>query len=122
MKQQALLLHTRQQGEIGIIDVMGAVNAETGEQLHVELIRLCNLALKSIIVNLENTNQLDSAGLRTLIVGSRQARRRGVNVSLLAPHGAVRQILYAAQVTETLPIFDSESQALEQASKSHEHP
>jgi anti-anti-sigma factor len=68
---------------------------------------LGSLALARVIVDLDNSESIDSAGLEVLLDSQDGMRRRGGELKLVANNHVNRKILELTRLDQQLEVFDS---------------
>ncbi len=65
-----------------------------------------------VILNMVAVSFIDSAALGWLVLAQRRFQRIGGRLGIIAPIGFVRDVLELTEITEWIPIFTSEDEAL----------
>jgi anti-anti-sigma factor len=66
-----------------------------------------------VILNMVAVSFIDSAALGWLVLAQRRFQRIGGRLGIVAPVGFVRDILELTEISEWIPIFTSEEEALQ---------
>jgi anti-sigma B factor antagonist len=99
-----LRITTRDVGDVSIVSLDGwIVLGEESNALREELRALLSEGKKRIVLNLENVNYIDSAGLGTLVAAHHSAGGRGATLKLSGLGSNFREVL---QITKLMTVFD----------------
>ena len=71
-----------------------------------------NEGLRFIILNMSEVSFIDSAALGWLVLSQRRFQRIGGKLSIVAHQGFVRDILELTEISEWIPVFSSEEEAV----------
>ena len=71
-----------------------------------------NAGYRFVILNVTDVSFIDSAALGWLVLAQRRFTRIRGQLSLVAPHGFVRDILDLTEISEWIPVHASEGDAL----------
>jgi len=109
----SLVISIRQHRNISIVDLRGriTIGADT-DSFGTELRELTAITPCNILLNLTEVTQMDSTGINELVHSYARAARRGGSLKLLNPTGYVREVLEITHLTECLPIYTDEAEAL----------
>lgn len=80
------------------ISIEGEINIYRAQQLKNELVLALN-SCKELELNLENVNELDSAGLQVLALLKKEAQRSGKALRLTAHSSVVLEVMNTLQLT-----------------------
>lgn len=94
-----------------VLQPAGRLAADTHEQLKVAWLN--NADWKYLIVDLSETQFIDSIGLATLVSGLKTARQRGGDLLLVNPANSIRIILDLTAMNRVFPTVPSMEEALE---------
>jgi anti-anti-sigma factor len=67
---------------------------------------------RGVVVDMSEVTFLASIGIRTLVLGAKQLRRRGGNLVLLNPHPEAEKVLDLTGITDILVISRDEASAI----------
>ncbi|MGL4483388.1 MAG: STAS domain-containing protein [Anaerovoracaceae bacterium] len=94
--------------EITVICPQGAVNASNAVEFQQEMVRVVAQGKKSnVLVNLEQVESLDSAGLMALVSSLRLAQSIGSRFSLCGVSPSIRIIFELTQLDRVFEIFEN---------------
>jgi anti-anti-sigma factor len=96
---------TTDEGAAVVVTVHGEVDISTHEQLATALERAATPPARQIVVDLRDVSFLDSTGIRTLLIGWRQAEAQGMSLALRKPKPAVLKVLRITGVDQVLTIL-----------------
>ncbi len=103
----------RQDGEVGVITIVGRLTLFDGVAVLREKVRdLVERGLPNVLVNLAEAPYIDSAGVGELLAAKKSLERRGGRLKLLKPDRAVRDVLRVSRIDRVLESFDDEAAAL----------
>ncbi len=71
-----------------------------------------NDGLRFIILNMTEVSFIDSAALGWLVLSQRRFQRINGKLSIVAQQGFVRDILDLTEISEWIPVFETEEEAL----------
>lgn len=103
----------RSAGGVVIFELHGRLVYEEGD----EVLRDCVSSLirtgpRSLLVDLQDVNYVDSAGIGAIVEAYLKLTRRGGELKLLAPSDHVRHVLDITRLTTILEVYDEEAAAL----------
>jgi anti-sigma B factor antagonist len=109
-----LLLDYRLDSGVAVVKVTGEVDVSTSSSLRNSLLRvITNENHHGLVVNLASVSFLDSTGVGVLVgIWHRVCAARGC-LTLAAPSRQVRGILETTGLTKVLPIYDTETAAVQ---------
>ena len=100
------LAHTRH-AESTVITVTGELDLLTAARFGAYVNEFVHRGRDDIVVDLIDTQFMDSAGLQILLSAQRRAARSGRALSVICPDGPVRRIIEMARLSETLGVLSS---------------
>lgn len=103
-----LELSEQDDGERTLIHARGEVDVVTAPKLASRLDTLLRAGGKDVVVDLSDTEFLDSAGLHVLMNAQRRLTRRSRQLQVLCAPGPVRHVIELARLAETLNVTDPE--------------
>ncbi len=108
-----ITISERRVGDVTILDLHGRLVFDEGDTSCVERIdRLIRQGCLQILVNLQDVNYIDSAGVGALVSKYVTLRRRGGNLKLLCLSERVRHVMSIAQLLGVFESFESEAVAV----------
>jgi anti-sigma B factor antagonist len=98
---------------VTIADLSGRLAAGGGETVFRERARaLLDQGVRSIILNLEGLDLMDSSGLGELVAAKRAAQAVGARVALLNAGKGIQRTLEMAGLLGAFPLYDDETSAV----------
>ncbi len=108
-----LQISIRKSGDVTILDLQGKLTVGVGHNLlNSHLRKLVDSGSGKLVLNLEDVTQVDSSGICAIVRTFVTLRRSGGSLKLLHPRGRVRMVLDVTRLTEVIPMFEDETQAL----------
>ena len=109
----SLQISTRECGDVTVVDLCGKSTIDGGsESLSRRLKELIAGGVYRLLLNLEDLSQVDSSGVGVIIDTIVSVRNRGGDLKLLSPRGPVLEVLRLLRLTEIVPCFEDEAEAL----------
>jgi anti-sigma B factor antagonist len=102
----------RERDGIIILDIKGEVDIYSGEDLRQRLEEL-SLTDRQILLNISNTDYIDSFGLSLLISFRKRMGKKGRHFGLCSPQSYVRRILNLTKLYDFLAVFENEEKAVQ---------
>lgn len=92
-------------GEDGqrVVDLIGHLTFEATDGFRDLLAALEEKRTQSCVLNLEQVEFIDSAGLGLLVLANATARRNGMTLSMRSPRGQVREMIEVAEFHTIIP-------------------
>jgi anti-sigma B factor antagonist len=106
-----LAIETLQTTPCVLLALSGSVDSLTSEQLTLRLNSHLSEATPRMILDLSQVGYVSSAGLRSLLIAVKQARRFGGDVRLAAVNDSVHNVLVMSGFTSILKTFPSVTEA-----------
>jgi anti-sigma B factor antagonist len=103
-----LELSEEEEGERTLIRARGEVDLVTAPRLASRLDTILRSGRGDVVIDLSETEFLDSAGLHVLLNAQRRLTRRSRVLRVLCAPGAVRHVIELARLIETLNVTDPE--------------
>jgi anti-sigma B factor antagonist len=98
-------IRTTDEGRAVVVTVHGEIDLSTHDQLAAALRRAVAPPARQIVVDLSDVGFLDSSGIRTLVIGWRQAESQGMSFALRKPRPVVLKVLQLTGVDQALAIL-----------------
>jgi len=98
-------------GVVSIISVAGELDIATAPTLQSALDRVHMCGANHILVDLSETDFLETTGLRTLLTASRRSAGKG-SLSIVCPNPNVRRVFELTGVAELLVLHDDRTSAI----------
>ncbi len=95
-----LVLSTDRTGDVAVVKIKGELDAYTAPSLEEEITRQVEGGVSDLVLELRETDFLDSSGLRAILSAQRAVGDRGGKLSLRAPSHSVRRLLDIAGLTD----------------------
>jgi len=109
----SLLISVRKSQNITILDLRGRITiGRDSDSFKAELRTLAQTVPCDILINLAEVSHVDSMGINALVQSFVTLRRSGGNLGILHPTGHVRQFLEVTHLTDCLPVYTDEAEAL----------
>lgn len=96
-------LETRELKHVSVVKVMGRVDSATAPDLEKALQGLLEAERSRIVLDLQETDYMSSAGLRVLVAAHKTAKKNGGGLGLAQPSARVMEVLDLAGLA---PVFD----------------
>lgn len=103
-------VETRQLKSVSIVKVSGRVDSLTAPDLEKALQDMLTADRTQLVVDLQETEYMSSAGLRVLVSALKAAKKSGGNVRLAQPSVRVKEVFDLAGLT---PVFDIHPDVIE---------
>jgi anti-anti-sigma factor len=108
-----LQISIRESGDVTILDLRGrATIGVDSDRLLSHLQKLVANGVRKVLLNLADLTQLDSSGISAITGTCASLARLGGTLKLLRPRGRVRTVLRVIRLTDIIPTFEDEAQAL----------
>ena len=101
-----LELSEEDEGDRTLIRARGEVDVVTAQKLARRLDTIVRSGRGDVVVDLSDTEFLDSAGLHVLLKAQRRLTRRARALRVVCPAGPVRSVIELARLIETLDVTD----------------
>jgi anti-anti-sigma factor len=97
-----LELSDKQVDSAAVLTVTGRIDMATSEAFRERLVALLTGGLP-LVIDFSGVNYISSAGLRALMLGSKQARTAGTKLVVAAPQPVVLEIFQISRFDKLLP-------------------
>jgi len=94
-------------GQVAVLRIAGEVDLYNAPQLKEEMLALIESGVRHLIVDLSETQLLDSTGLGALIGGLKRLRERDGDLCLLNPRPRILRDLEKTRLVKVFDICDS---------------
>ncbi len=109
-----LLLQYRLESGVAVVSVSGEVDVATCGLLRNGLLRVVtDETFHGLVVNLAGVTFIDSTGVGVLVGVWRRVRAIGVGLALAMPSNQARKVLDTTGLTQVLPVYGSEEDAVQ---------
>ncbi len=99
---------------ITIVEVNGTIDTASVPEFSAQIIRALQESSGSVLLDLEKTEYMGSAGLRVLMVGQKQAVAKGLQFALSSPNNDLLDLFSVVQMKRIFTIYQTKSEALNQ--------
>jgi anti-sigma B factor antagonist len=103
---------TRDHKRASVIKVTGRVDSNTSPEFDAKLKEYINSGRVHIVIEMDETDFLSSAGVRALISAQKAAKPKGGQVVLSRPSDKVKDVLKLAALESLFPVFDDTEEAV----------
>jgi len=103
---------TRDYSHANVIRVVGRVDASTAPDFEAKLNEYIHAGKVRLVVEMDATDFLSSAGVRTLISAQKNLKPRGGRLAIAQPSQRVSDVLDLAGMRPLFPIFDTTEAAI----------
>ncbi len=113
-KTMNLEVRTRQlDAQTAIVELQGEMDVYTTPQAKTAMLDLLEKGYYHLVVDLHQTDYLDSTGLGVLVGVLKRVREQGGDLRLVAPSPRIRRLLEITRLVNVFPIDASEQEATE---------
>jgi anti-sigma B factor antagonist len=98
-------IETRELKHANVIKVTGRVDSATAPELEKALQALMDAERSRIVLDLQETDYMSSAGLRVLVATHKTAKKNGGGLCLAQPSARVMEVLELAGLTPVFEIY-----------------
>ena len=103
---------TRDYHRVNVIRVVGRVDASTAPQFEQKLNEYIETGRRLLVLEMDGTDFLSSAGVRTLISAQKSLKPKGGKVAIAQPSQRVTEVLDLAGLRPLFPIYDTTEAAV----------
>ncbi len=103
-------IEMRELKHVSVVKVSGRVDSSTAPELEKALQGLMDSDRNQIVLDLQETEYMSSAGLRVLVAVHKATKKNGGGLCLAQPSTRVREVLDLAGLT---PVFDVRTDVVE---------
>jgi len=96
-----------------ILDLSGRFDANSKLGLEVAILGAKEMGCQHIVLNFSDITWIDSMGLGQLFLWYHNMRLNHVHLSIVSPQPTVKDLLESAHLSDIVPIYQSEKEALE---------
>ena len=108
----ALELITKEINNVLVIDLKGNLDTNTSPDAETRINNYLESGTTKIVINLEQTNYVSSAGLRIFLATAKNITAANGALKLCSPNDVVKEILYISGFSTILDVKPSEDEAL----------
>lgn len=106
-------LDVKERNGWSVLSVQGEVDVYTAPQFREQLIQLVDQGQRSILVDLEGVEFLDSTGLGVLVGGLKRVRSHNGDLSLVCTQHRILKVFEITGLTKVFSIYDNVDAAVE---------
>ena len=103
-------IETRELKHVSVVKIVGRVDSNTAPEVEKTLQDLIDADRHQIVIDLQDTEYMSSAGLRVLVSTLKAAKKSGGDLKLAQLSGRVKEVLDLAGLT---PVFNVYSDVVE---------
>jgi len=96
-----------------ILDLSGRFDANSKLGLEVAILGAKEMGCQHIVLNFSEITWIDSTGLGQLFLWYHNMRLKHVHISIVSPQPTVKDLLESTHLSEIVPIYQSEKEAVE---------
>jgi len=109
--------HCRQ--DTKILELSGRFDAQSKVGLEVVILGAKEIGCHHIILNFSNITFIDSVGLGQMFLWYHRMQPERIHLSIVSPQPPVKALLESANLSQVVPVFDSEEEAVSALSSAH---
>ncbi len=102
----------RRQGDIIVLSPVGRVNNDTGSPFQTRLLGCVGSAPAKVLIDFSGVEYISSAGLRALMVASKQSKANGGRLAVAALTPMVKEIFAISRFSLVVQVFDTAAEAI----------
>ncbi len=103
-------IETRELKHVSVVKITGRVDSNTAPDVEKALQELIDADRHQVVLDLQDTDYMSSAGLRVLVSTLKAAKKSGGDLKLAQPSGRVKEVLDLAGLT---PVFKIHGDVIE---------
>ena len=108
----ALIIETRMERGVPIIDLDGDVDSYNAHDLRDRMVNLIEGGNGVLVLNMRGVDFIDSTGLGALVVGLKRATERGGGIRIICRNEQILKVFTMTGLVKVFSIFDDEAAAL----------
>jgi len=105
-------LKIRKTAEIYVIDINGEMDLYNSYKLKDLVVKMLEKGMKSLIINLEQVDYIDSSGIGALIYICSMMKKMNLRLLIVNVRGSVKRVIELTKLTEYFPIADTIEDAI----------
>lgn len=114
MAQPNITMNVRKAGsDVCVLDIQGEINSAAEPVLMQAYTEACNHDARSIVMNFNNLDYMNSSGIGLLVTLLIRVRRQNQRLLAYGLNEHYRQIFELTRLNEAISIYDSEAEALQ---------
>lgn len=105
-------LNVHKINETYIIDILGEMDIYNASQLRSLFSKMLSKKVRSFIINMQNVDYIDSAGIGALIYICEKISKEDLQLAIVNVHGIVKTVIELTKLGFYFPIYDSIDEAV----------
>lgn len=105
-------INERRQGNIVVLRPVGRINNDTSTEFQKKLLSAIGNDASAVLVDLSAVEYISSAGLRVLMVGSKQSKVTGGRLAVAELAPLVKEIFTISRFSHVVPVFETAAEAI----------
>jgi anti-anti-sigma factor len=102
----------RRQGDIIVLSPVGRVNNDSGSSFQTRLLDCVGSAAAKVLIDFSGVEYISSAGLRALMVASKQSKANGGRIAVAALTPMVKEIFAISRFSLVVQVFETTAEAI----------
>jgi anti-sigma B factor antagonist/stage II sporulation protein AA (anti-sigma F factor antagonist) len=102
----------RRQGEVAILNPAGRINNETSPAFQNRLLACVRSAAAKVVIDFSGVEYISSAGLRALMMASKQSQANGGRLAIGGLTSMVKEIFTISRFSLVVQVFDTAAEAI----------
>src|ERR1051325_5426772 len=112
-EETILDIQRRQRGSVVILDISGRLTAGRGDAQMRDILReVSEQGHTHVLLNFDGLAFMDSAGLGSVVVGSKLLQSRGGKLAVMNARGPVRHVFQITRLDRVFPDYKTEEEAV----------
>jgi anti-anti-sigma factor len=99
---------------ITVVEVDGTIDTASVPEFSAQLIRALQESSGSVLLDLEKTEYMGSAGLQVMMIGQKQAIAKGIKFALCSPNDDLIDLFSVVHLKRSYTIYNTKLEALDQ--------
>lgn len=105
-------LNVRKYNETYIIDISGEIDFYNSHEIRLLFSKMLSKDIRSFIINLENVEYIDSAGIGVLIFICEKIAKANFQLAITSVHGMVKNVIELTKLGSYFPIVNTVEEAI----------
>lgn len=102
----------QRQGDIVVLAPIGRINNDTSAAFQTRLLDSVGSAASKVLIDFSSVEYISSAGLRTLMMASKQSKASNGRIAVAALAPVVKEIFTISRFTLVVQVFETTAQAI----------
>ena len=102
----------RRDGDVIVLQPTGRIDNDTSPAFQAKLLAAIGTAPAAVLVDLAGVDYISSAGLRALMMGSKQSKATKGRIGVTKLQPVVKEIFAISRFSHVVPVFDTPADAL----------